>query len=231
MGLRFPSYKIMLFEKNGYIIYIYFICKMKKTLLAGVLLLNVILIVYFIKKRQLEASPDNLNASIVMLGNSHTKIGDWNKLLQRDDVANSGMPGNNTSQFFIQLPWKVLKYKKAKICFIEGGINDIDAGIPLERVMFNYQRIVDTLKIYNIKPVLTLTFFTQKKDSTNRIINNLNQKLKTFAYNNNIDLIDINDSISENNKLKSEFASDEVHLKPNAYQYWVAEVKAILNDR
>lgn len=58
-----------------------------------------------------------------MLGNSLIRHGNWDSLLRREDVINRGISGDRLECICERL--KYLKNNKAKICFIEGGINDI----------------------------------------------------------------------------------------------------------
>ena len=66
-----------------------------------------------------------------MFGNSITANGKWGDGLNRLDVKNSGTGGFTTSHFVWTINDQVLQYHP-KICFLEGGINDIGVGIPLD---------------------------------------------------------------------------------------------------
>lgn len=65
------------------------------------------------------------SAKILMIGNSLIRWGDWNALLQRDDVANRGISGDVLHCICERL--KYLENTNAKIWIIEGGINDINS--------------------------------------------------------------------------------------------------------
>ena len=167
--------------------------------------------------------------SIVMLGNSITDLGKWNKDLDRNDVLNSGMGGFTTSHFVITLNKKVLHYKP-KICFIQGGINDIFVGIPLNRVYENFESIIDTLIKNKIEPVIQSTLYVNKIDDsiTNSKVDSINNFLTELAVRKNIHYVDLNIFLSENRKLKKEYTYDGLHLNESAYKVWAEEIKKIL---
>src|SRR6186997_3410971 len=111
---------------------------MNKKLVRASFILNVILIIVIVliayKKREriyykLDINQDK-TYTIVMLGTSLTGDCHWDEELDRTDIKNCGIGGYNTSQFVDLLPQEVIKFHP-KICMIEGGMNDIDYGIPL----------------------------------------------------------------------------------------------------
>lgn len=167
--------------------------------------------------------------NIVMLGDSFTSRGNWNYDLERTDIKNSGKGGSTTSHYVGYLKNAVIKYKP-KICFIEGGTNDIGVGIPLSRTFRNYESIVDTLIKYKIEPVLQSTFYVnQPGDSiVNSKIDSLNVFLKNLAEVKNIIFLDLNLDLSENKRLKNEYSKDGVHITEKAYKIWMNEIKKIL---
>ena len=64
--------------------------------------------------------------NILMVGNSITFQGEWKKTLHRDDVTNWGIPGYPNEQ----ISWTVNNFLPLNptVCFLEGGINDINFG-------------------------------------------------------------------------------------------------------
>lgn len=173
---------------------------------------------------------------IVMFGNSLTANGHWDKGLGRSDVKNSGTGGFTTSHFVWIIQDQVLKYQP-KICFLEGGINDIGVGIPLERTFQNYQSLVDTLLSHHIIPVLQSTlyvnFTNNEKENMhhNQMVESLNVFLQSLATSRNIMFIDLNQYLSENKKLKKEYTTDGVHVNEAAYRIWYAELEKVLTQK
>lgn len=171
--------------------------------------------------------PDKNKINIVMFGNSITARGNWNALLNRTDVINSGVAGYTTSHFVWIIKESVIDYSP-KICFIEGGINDLGVGIPISRTYHNIQVIVNTLKFYKIIPVLQSTIYTQNDSIMNLRVDSLNNLIKDYAMQNGIDYIDLNASLSQNKRLRKEYSADGIHLTGYAYKPWGTEVSKIL---
>ena len=105
------------------------------------------LLVYKLKDKLLNKFSSK-NATIVMFGDSLTENGDWDDLLDRNDVANEGTGGFTTSHFVWQVPKSVVQ-RHPKICFIEGGTNDVGVGISYSRTIDNVEKIIDTQRRFD----------------------------------------------------------------------------------
>ena len=169
----------------------------------------------------------NRTINIVMLGNSLTEGTDWTKNLNRIDVQNSGKGGFVTRQLKGIMRSYVINYKP-KICFIEGGINDIGYGFSTKETFGNFKSIVDSLKTNNIKPVLSLTLYQHNNDKSKNKVDSINKLVKKYAIENKIDYFDLNEKLSENRSLKAKFTTDGTHLTRDAYPFWAEEVNKIL---
>lgn len=186
---------------------------------------------YVVKFTPKGRSPYN----IVMFGNSITAHGKWSQVLHRNDVKNSGTPGFTTSHFVWIIQQEVLQYHP-KICFLEGGINDIGAGIPLARIYRNYQSLVDTLLAHKIEPVLQSTMYVNHPDEAvniadNAMVDSLDIYLQELAKSRKLTYIDLNKHFSANKRLKKEYTVDGVHVIQDAYKIWAKEVEAVLKER
>ncbi|MCH8171571.1 MAG: GDSL family lipase [Bacteroidetes bacterium] len=161
-------------------------------------------------------------AKIVMLGNSITQGVNWNELINRKDVIERGISGDLTSVFLHRLQY--IYNLKPRICFIMGGINDMFYGRQVDEIFKNITKIVDSLKLHNIKIVLQSTLFvkngTPLLDIINERVKTLNIQLKNYASINNIIFLDINKKLSIDNHLKEEFTIDGVHLSALGYKIW-----------
>jgi len=174
---------------------------------------------------------------IIMIGNSIIRHGKWTDLLERKDVINRGISGDNLPCICERLEY--LKGKNAKIWFIEGGINDLPGKAPSE--LFNYYKeIVEFVISENAIPVINLVFYLSPKagekfpsradyKGINKSILELNNLLIEYSKQNKIDYIDLNRLISEDNVLKPEFTSDGVHLTIEAYKLWCIEINRLLS--
>jgi lysophospholipase L1-like esterase len=169
---------------------------------------------------------------IVMLGNSLTAGVDWSELLNRPDIANRGIGGDITEGFIHRISY--IFNLNPKICFIEGGVNDIAINIPNETIIKNFRILADTMKSRDIKPVLTTVTYVTKKSRLSykrHKITELNQLIYHLAKEKNIAVIDLNPQISEGDFLKPEYAvSDGLHFNGKTYSIWKNEVEKILQQ-
>src|ERR1017187_5798507 len=81
-------------------------------------------------------------ADVVMLGNSLTFNANWNEFLGRNNIANRGIHSDITAGYLHRLSY--VYRLKPKICFIEGGVNDLYAGFSVSDIFDNYSKIIDT---------------------------------------------------------------------------------------
>jgi lysophospholipase L1-like esterase len=164
---------------------------------------------------------------IVMLGNSLTEGVNWEELMDRHDIAGRGIGGDITEGFIHRLNYVFVL--KPRICFIEGGINDLYQGIAEETIINNLTILVDTLQQRNIKPVLsTVTYlatYHKRAGTLNPRIKELNKKIYQLAKEKEIPITDLNWNISDEKMVK-----DGVHFNSAAYLIWKEEVEKVLNQ-
>ncbi|MBX2931399.1 MAG: hypothetical protein KF781_05570 [Chitinophagaceae bacterium] len=173
--------------------------------------------------------------NIVMLGNSLTSYANWSELLNRADVANRGINGDVTQGFISRLQYVI--NLQPKICFIEGGINDINNNISQAIIVENLSKVIDTLQKYHIKPVLTtVTLLAKHFDyvspiNQNKQIKELNKALLLLSKEKQISLLDLNKYVSDNDFLKPSFATEDgIHFTDKTYIVWKHEVEKILQQ-
>src|SRR4051794_5029059 len=170
-------------------------------------------------------------ANIVMLGNSLTGRMQWNELLERTDVVNRGI-GSDITGGYVQRLNSVIN-THPRICFIEGGSNDIDMHISNRDIVANLNAIVNRLLENKIIPVIVLTTYVSSKypgyAHYNEQIKSLNTAVSQFFNKRHVQLIDLNASLSGNNTLRDEFTIDDgIHLTAKAYLVWKDEIIKIL---
>lgn len=192
---------------------------------------------YELKYYDFHFKSENLSPNIIMFGNSIVRHGKWNNLLNRQDVINRGISGDNLPCMCERL--KYLKNKNAKIWFIEGGINDLPGKTPIQ-LFENYKSIIKFVQSENAIPVINLVFYISPKaglkfpsrtdyKKINSLITELNNMLIDYADKNNIDYINLNNIISDNdNVLKDEYTSDGVHLTEKSYEVWAKMINEVL---
>ncbi len=162
------------------------------------------------------------HADVVMLGNSITFGANWNELLDRPGVINRGIVGDNTEGYLARIGDVTRLHPK--VCFVMGGVNDLFADIPVEVVVRNYRRILDTLRQAGIVPVIQSTLHVSPKwrrsEEKNPEITQLDARLRALAADAGVDYLDLDSRLSVNGVLRDEFTSDGVHLTAPAYAIW-----------
>jgi lysophospholipase L1-like esterase len=166
--------------------------------------------------------------NIVMFGNSITYQGKWTELLGRSDVVNWGIPGYTTGQLIWTIKNVLHDYPGTKIWFLEGGINDISLGVPVDRIFENQKIIIDSLKKNHIIPVVQSTILKNGDKSANKLVTKLNAKIKKYCLKNNIDFLDLNRFLSKDGELIKALTTDGCHLQPPAYDPWTAAILQVL---
>lgn len=184
-------------------------------------------------KRMEDFAADKSQKNIVILGNSLTERGQWEEILGRADVANRGIGSDITGGYISRL--KDVFALKPKICFIEGGVNDLGHNISPDIILRNLAVLIDTLRREGIVPVLnTLTYVTDHykshdpKDFNNRI-KSLNRGIRSLAKKKKVRLIDLNKKISDNSFLIKKYAiEDGIHYTGETYSLWGKEIMKML---
>ncbi len=188
----------------------------------------ILLTLIFISSFTIAYSQNGNTVKIVMYGNSITFQGKWEEVLGRNDVANRGIPGYTTGQLIWTIKNGLHDHPGSKIWFLEGGINDISLGVPVERIFENYKIAVDSLQRNHIIPVVQSTILKNNAKADNKLVTQLNKKVKQYCLKNKIEYIDLNVFLSRDGELIKELTTDGCHLQPQAYQPWGEAIKKVL---
>lgn len=167
---------------------------------------------------------------IVLLGNSLTFHANWNEILNRTNIANRGIVSDVTIGYLHRLQYIIKLHPK--LCFIEGGVNDIYANVPVPEVFQNITQIVDSLRNHNIIPILQSALLVGIKwhdaADKNKQISYLDSLLSEYAQKYSIEFINLNPLLTQNGLLKDELTTDGVHLNAAGYALWAPEIENIL---
>ena len=173
---------------------------------------------------------DTHRTEIVMLGNSHTYLANWNEILKRKSIVNRGIVSDVTAGYLHRL--KYVYNLKPRICFLEGGVNDIYANYKLNDIMKHFRLILDTLDLYKIKPVLSSTFFVSKQwphsVEKNKEIKQLNDSLISLCTERNVVFLNVNPLIAKDDFLRDELTYDGIHLNAIGYSAWAPLIDSVL---
>lgn len=171
------------------------------------------------------------SAQIVMFGNSLSFNLNWAEALGRNDIINRGIIGDITQGYLKRID-NVIKLHP-KICFVEGGINDLYANFDVEDIFENYKELLALLRKNKIVPVVQSTLYIsdKKEDFKNKNdqVNELNIKLESYCNSQNLLYINLNSKLSSNKQLKNGYTYDGVHLNADGYKIWISEVQNAIN--
>lgn len=174
-----------------------------------------------------------VTGKVIFLGNSITEMGNWKKATGDTTVINRGIGGDITYGVLKRL--KDITDRKPSKLFILLGINDIGKDIPDAVIADNYLKIVNEVhskcpetRIY-VESVLplnpTIKNFPQHYDKEEHVLA-VNKLLKANAAIGNYTFVDIfHLFVDADGRLKSELTYEGLHVKPAAYDIWVAYLK------
>lgn len=162
------------------------------------------------------------NIDAIMLGDSLSARGDWEVLFYPKKIINLGHDGDTTRCLLnrVHLAGEV----KPKNIFLMIGINDMNLYLSLDEIFENYKTIIKELEKIESKIFIQAVLYTQM-DSFNKKVKIFNRMLKEFCQKESLQFIDLNEELSENEFLKSEYTTDGLHLNISAYQVWAKKLK------
>lgn len=214
--------------------------QMKKILSLSIFLnllfiIGSIMLGFYFKDRIHKYFQSKKHFDIMLYGDSLIEDFIWQPNDTKLKIANIGHGGITTSE----LVWYIkdeVALKGPKICFLEGGINDLTNGIPIERTIENYSTMIDTLADKNIKPVIMGTVLTRGYSKfatdltlTNQYIDSLDVLLEQLAKTKpTCTYLNINTKMSEDGHLKNSFTDDGIHLNKAGYKAWSVIIEEYL---
>lgn len=170
----------------------------------------------------------NQTKPIMMIGDSITDRGLWNELLNRNDIVNRGVSGDTTDGLLNRIS---INNKGLKKVFIMIGVNDLLREKSVDDVYKNYIKILEYYNSNRITPIVQSTLYVEGEPTShiNQKVKSLNNQLKEYTYKNKIIFIDLNEKLSPNGYLDSEYTNDRLHLNGKGYQLWADTLEKYLN--
>jgi lysophospholipase L1-like esterase len=165
--------------------------------------------------------------TILLVGDSRIAQENWSVLLRRNDVKNEASGGAITQQILWNLERGQLN-SEPKIVILEGGINDLLAGVPLQRVYENYLKMIAILQAKKIQIITHSIIYTTDNQEVNINILDFNSKLKDYCTIHKIIWIDMNEQLSQDGKLLKKYSLDGIHLNKEAYWIWAEKLKLLM---
>ncbi|MFA5858248.1 MAG: GDSL-type esterase/lipase family protein [Elusimicrobiota bacterium] len=112
--------------------------------------------------------------------------------------------------------------------FVMIGVNDLGSSVDSEKIISNYQEIVNTLQALYPKTIIVVESLLPCRGryaKLNQKIVDTNSKLRVFAKEMELEYIDLYSLYKDDNgELKEEVTRDGIHLKKEFYTPWVEEI-------
>jgi lysophospholipase L1-like esterase len=162
--------------------------------------------------------------SLVFLGDSHMEQCEWQELFPSIKVYNRGIGGESTLSLVARLPQTFGEATSIQI-FLQCGVNDLFAEIPVDSIVANHARILEFAKSRKIILKPTLVFYLRFKPDLNHRVKILNQKLNELYLSHGIEAIDLNPRITEGGCLAKNFTNDGIHLNAAGYKIWAEAIR------
>jgi hypothetical protein len=164
---------------------------------------------YIYPKETIESLVYRINGfNIIMLGDSLTCHNNWGELLNRDDIANFGIGGDNTVSIINRI--NDIDIVSPEKCFLMIGINDIFGGRSTEEIVRNYKIILKYLKekdiTVTIQSVLSVSYLSEKAwgynwKKINQEVIELNYHLSKIAVDEGLQFINLNNIFLDGDQL------------------------------
>lgn len=176
-----------------------------------------------------------VKGKIVMLGNSITEGGNWEKLLKDSTVINRGISGDVTFGVINRLD-DVVKRQPSKV-FLLIGINDLSRNTPDEVILENLFFIVSKIRSGSPKTEIFIQSILPTNESFKNFMPNfkgkassiltINTQLQRYADKMKFMYIDLYSKfLDANGLMDAKYASDGLHLNELGYQHWVSILRS-----
>lgn len=233
---------------------------MKKVVLFGSLLLNLVFILGFfilVKKlggfnymmyrattNEIAGTYDHLKnqfdilpiqeGDIVFLGNSMTAYGNWHEFFAEKPIKNRGIAGDVTEGILKRLK-PIIDGKPSKI-FLMIGVNDLLFHKP-EKALSYYSEIVSNLKEnlpetqLILQSLLPVNGEVKSMPIKNAEILQMNEGIKTIASKEQLIFVDLHSKfLDSKGRLREELTTDGIHLDAPGYVIWKNEIEHLVID-
>ena len=176
--------------------------------------------------------------NIVFLGDSITDFYDVDKYFSHNNVVNSGISGNRTTDILDNMEERVYRYNPSKV-FLLIGINDLAHQTDKKEIINNIEEIIEEIKekrpeteIY-LESVYPINDSDDEKIEHDKLVNRrnedvieINKILKKYCEKNKIKYIDLYSKlIDKEGNLKIEYTKEGLHISDEGYEFITKELE------
>lgn len=165
--------------------------------------------------------------SIVLLGDSITAEGQWDRLLPDRPLVNEGHPGFTTAQL-IPVAERVAAADPAVVIILT-GTNDIRDGHPPTWTRERLEVLVDRLEDGSQATIVVQTVLPRADRSA--AVRQVNVEVRELAEQRGLGLLDLYETFDDGTgALRDHETYDGLHLTEDGYRRWANELEAVLAD-
>lgn len=165
--------------------------------------------------------------SIVLLGDSITAEGQWDRLLPDRPLVNEGHPGFTTAQL-VPVAERVAAGDPAVVIILT-GTNDIRDGHPPTWTRERLEVLVDRLEDGSQATIVVQTVLPRADRSA--AVRQVNVEVRELAEQRGLGLLDLYETFDDGTgALRDHETYDGLHLTEDGYRRWANELEAVLAD-
>lgn len=185
---------------------------------------------YFSNKSELFALYDVPPNATMFVGDSLTDACAWHELLNDPRALNRGISGDTVNGLLKRLE-SITRARPARV-FLMIGINDVNAGTPVETILVGYREILRRLRdespetAVTVQSLLPLDTHRWGIQATERI-KALNRALSGLAASEGVSYLDLYPAFAIDDRLDPRCTHDGLHLNGEGYRRW----RTCLQDR
>lgn len=196
---------------------------------------------HYYNRYELFKQQNNIDSTkIVMLGNSLTEnAGDWNQLLDTDNVVNRGISGDDARGILNRLD-QILPYNPRAI-FLMCGINDLSHNLTAKEVFYKCKQVIDSITKMAPKTELYVQSLLPFNESFGRwrSLKNraddvpiINQMLRDYCDEQGITFIYLFPHFTRGNSniLMPSMTVDGLHLSKQGYKVWALQLSRYIGE-
>ena len=170
----------------------------------------------------------NYDADVVFFGNSITRGGSFQNYFSTVNTCNLGYPGDNMDGMMLRV--KQIKVVKPEKVFVMAGINGLQMQTN-DVFESKYQRMVDSIKnavpdaVIYLQSILPVNHDMKSGLASKDKIQKANEIVAKIAQRSNCVYVDLWALYEKEGEMPQELTLDGVHLKPEAYERWMEEIR------
>ena len=172
---------------------------------------------------------------IVFLGDSLTDGGEWAEVFGDATIMNRGIPGDTTRGVLARLD-AVTAGAPAKV-FLMIGVNDLEAGAPVDDIAANVGRILAAIKAQTPETAVFVQSALPVREALvsgpirNADIAALNRRLEAVSAEHQARYVDVASALADGSgELDARYTLDGIHLTGAGYSVWKRAIEELVRS-